>query len=969
MDYIPLRLRTNYSLLSSLIDIKKLISKAKELNYTSLCITDINNMYAVMTFYKECIKNNIKPLIAVEFTYNNSAIILLAKTYIGYKNLVKLTTVISKEPLTINHLENFKEDLILILPKEYISIYEELSNIYITNYIGYSNIEEKPTLPVNRIYLNKIIALTKEDVNYIKYSYKIKEEVTIHDITDLDSNNYLLNKEEITPLIDGIDITNYKEIINACSITFPTYSLNLPNYTTEDSYEYLQALTIKGLNKRLNNKVSINYINRLKHELSVIKEMDFSNYFLIVFDFVTYAKKNNIMTGPGRGSAAGSLVSYVLGITNVDPLKYNLYFERFLNPKRISMPDIDIDFDSAKRDIVIDYVRDKYGVKNVSEIITFGTLAPRQVIRDIAKVLDISSIKVDQLSKITNPYLTLSQNYQDPKFKSLIDSSILTKKMFDICLHLEGLPRHTSIHAAGIIICKEPLDEYIPLKYENEKYIGAYTSEHLEEFGLLKMDFLGLKNLTMIDEIVSNINKTEGTNLDINKIDYNDNKVIEIFNKVDTLGIFQFESVGMKNFLRKLKINNFDEVIAAIALYRPGPMDNIPAFISRKEKKQKVTYITKELKPILSSTYGVIVYQEQIMQIASVMGGFDLAKADILRKAMSKKKEELILNSKKDFIEGCINNGYTNEIAIEVFNLILKFAAYGFNKAHSVSYAMIAYQIAYLKYYYPKYFYSQLFTLEQTSPIKLKGAILEARGNNINILRPNINKSCHIFGIEKEGIRFSLSSIKGVGYVTINNIMENAPYDSFTDVIRKNYGKAMTKKVVENLIYTGCFDIFGYNKKTLIENMDNIINYCALYTPGSLITIEEPLIVEYEEYDKEFLIEKEKELLGFYLTMHPVNKYKSISNINLDEIPNYFDKTIKLIAYIDKFRIIDTKTKKKMAFLTLSDDTASIDGVVFPTVLEKYNNFHRTNIVEVVGKVEKNINKYNLIINSIKVLE
>lgn len=971
MNYVPLRIKSSYSLLSSLIDINKLVDVSKTYGYDTLGICDINCMYGVMSFYKKCISNNIKPIIGVEFTYNNSIIILYAKSFNGYKNLMKLTTIKSKRDLTYKDLSTYNIDLILVVLYEYNFLLDELSTLYKDFFVGYSKVEDRINIKQKRIFINDTVALYQKDTKYLDYLYKIRDNKTIHDITDFNSNdNFLLSKNDIANIVDDIDITNMNELINMCNVEFPKYDLNLPNYTKEDSYEYLVSLCLKGLTKRLNNNVGINYTKRLKYELEVIEKMGFSNYFLVVFDFVSFAKKNNILVGPGRGSAAGSLVSYVLGITNVDPIKYDLYFERFLNPNRISLPDIDIDFDSNKRDLVIDYVRDKYGVKSVCEIIIFGTLAPRQVLRDVGKILEISTNKLDEISKLISPNLSLLENYQtNPAFYKVISSNEVYKKLFDVSIHLESLPRHSSIHAAGVVICNNDMDDVIPLKYENGHYLTGYTSEHLEELGLLKMDFLALKNLTMIDEISTNIKELESKSINLNTISYNDSKVIEVFYNTNTMGIFQFESVGMKNFLRKLKINSFDEVIAALALYRPGPMGNIDSFIARKKKEEIVDYPTNSLVHILESTYGIIIYQEQIMQIANILAGFDLADADVLRKAMSKKDENLILNSKEKFISGCINLGYSNEVATRVFDLVLKFAAYGFNKAHSVSYGMIAYQMAYLKAYFPKYFYNSLFNLDQTNPLKLKQAIIEARNYGINILHPNINASKLFFKVEENGLRFSLSCIKGLGSAIINNIEANQPYTDFIDFVSKNSSKTKNKKVIESLIFSGCFDIFGYNKRTLIENLDNILNYAQITNQLTLGFVESPEIIVYEEYEKELLMTKEKELFGFYLTIHPVNKYKKNEDLNICDLEDYFDRYVTIVAYIDTLRIIDTKTNTKMAFLTLSDDTSVIDGVMFASTLAKYNNFNKGDVVVIKGKVEKRFDTYQLICNELRVLE
>ena len=664
MNYTALQVKTCFSILQSLNNIKNLVKKAKELGYQSLAITDTNNMFGVPEFYQECKKNNIKPIIGLELTIKEKNILLYAINNKGYKNLIKLSTIKSEKDITLDDLITYKNDLILIL---HISNYDEkIYNIYETKYIGYSSIEEKDKIKEkDKVLINNVSYLEKNDYKYLDYLYMIKELKTLGEYElGTHKQEHLLSESEVKSLSCKEDIENIKKIAKMCNVEIKYTEGLLPIYDTSiNAYEHLKYLCNKGLNKRLQNKVPDIYKKRLDYELSIINKMNFCNYFLIVWDYVKYAKKNNILVGPGRGSAAGSLVSYTLGIIDIDPIKYNLLFERFLNPERITMPDIDVDFDSEKRQEIINYVINKYGEKKVAGIITFDTLASKQVVRDISRIFEISPSDIDAITRLISTKESLSDNIKNNiKLQRLINSNDKYTQIFDISRHLEGLPRNIGIHASGIVISSIDIDETIPL-YKNQRglYTTAYSMNYLEPLGLLKMDFLGISNLTLIQEVLTSIREKENLNITFSNIPLDDKKTLELFRKVETDGIFQFESYGIRRFLEKLQISSFDDIVAALALYRPGAMDFIDNYIRRKEGKEKIEYPDPALEPILKSTYGIIIYQEQILEIARVIAGYSLGEADILRRAISKKKEEILLKEKPKFIEKSIQNGFPKE--------------------------------------------------------------------------------------------------------------------------------------------------------------------------------------------------------------------------------------------------------------------------------------------------------------------
>jgi len=975
--YTPLYVKTNYSLLSSLVTIDKLIELCKKNNLKSIAICD-DDMTSTMVFYKECKKNNIKPVIGLDVKLDDLSVLLYAKNYEGYQNLIKLSTKKYECNININDLKERNDNIICILPFESRSKLDELMDVYDDLYLGYQNKqqqEEAKKYTKNIVFLNKVLYLDKEESTYLKYVYMIRDGKTISDDTYYQEVGYsYITNDEAINLSDNLGLNNTNDIIDKCNFEFVDNGNLLPIYKVENgnSFEYLKNLSIKGLSKRLNNDVSDKYKERLLYELNIINDMGFSNYFLVVYDFIKYAKKNGILVGPGRGSAGGSLVAYSLGITDIDPIYYDLLFERFLNPERVTMPDIDTDFPDIYRDQVISYVTEKYGEKNVSGIVTFGTLGARLVIRDVGRVLNAESSDIDYLCKRI-PNVTkqkIKDFYQnDREFRNMIESDSKLKLLYRICNIIEGFPRHTSMHAAGIVMSKIKLDEVIPLVKNNDIYLSGFTMEHLEELGLLKMDFLGLKNLTTIMNIISDIERGEGIKIDFSNIPFDDKDALKLFQTADTSGIFQFESDGMRNFLRKLKPNNLNDIIAAIALFRPGPAINIDSYIRRKHKEEEIEYLHEDLKPILSSTYGIIIYQEQIMQIVSIMAGFSFGEADILRRAMSKKKKDILKNEEEKFINGCIKNGYSKELSKKVYDLILNFANYGFNKSHSVAYSIIAYRMAYLKAKYPKYFFSNLLSSVIGSETKTKEYIDEARRLNIKILNPSIIKSTSYYTVEEDGIRFPLSNIKNVGTVTCNDILsKRKEFIDIYDCISKIVSKNVNKKVLEALIDSSCFSDFGYNIRTLNENLDNLINYANLAKDLDESLILKPEIDIKEEYSKESLMEREKELFGFYLSNYPTTSYKAkFKVINLNEVEKYFNKTIDVIVLVDRIKEIKTKKEEKMAFISGSDETDSLDLTLFPFVYQKYK-IKKGDIILVRGNVERRMDKYQLVVDKIRIL-
>lgn len=955
--YTPLYIKTNNSLLTSMIKIDELVTFAKQNNINSLTITD-SNMYGVMDFYHACKSQNIKPIIGLEVTYKDKVFILYAKNYNGYLELVKISTDISSKNIHLNKSDN----LICIVPYKSIDLKEELSNLY-QLFIGYSDILQRNKLDGdNLVFINETLCLKESEESYLKYLYGIKTGKVLAAI-DIDFNNKYIHLEEEIKKKYPDDIENNYKITDMCNVEIKFDNDLLPIYETpnNDSYDYLKKICIEGLKIKFGNTISREYQERLKYELDVINKMGFCNYFLVVWDYVKYAKEHGILVGPGRGSAASSLVAYVLDITTVDPLKYNLLFERFLNPERITMPDIDVDFEALRRDEVVNYCIQKYGLKKVAPIITFGTLGAKQAIRDVSRVMDINLKQVDVLCKKINSRLSLKENLV--YVKNDLDYNPELKEMYKIAIKFEGLKRHTSIHAAGVVMSKYDLDEIIPLDKTHEFYTTAYDMTYLEKIGLLKMDFLVLRNLTLIDNVLKEID-----NLTFDTIPNDDKQALKVFYDVNTLGIFQFESEGMMNFLRKLKVSTFTDLYNALALYRPGPMDNIDKFIKRRNGQEPIDYYVPELEGVLKSTYGIMIYQEQILETARVIANYSYGEADILRRAMSKKKEEVLIKEKDKFIERSIQNGYNREIATKIYDVILKFASYGFNKAHSVVYALISYRMAYLKVHYPQIFFKHLFNLVRNDDTKTKLYIYESRKYNVKLINPSINLSGIEYEIYNNDIIYPLSNIRGININVSKAIKEERNNGKFIDLFNFFERCHLTKKEYEVLILSGTLDEFGYTRKTLMDNLDVLLNYGEVTSYLASEYALKPEIIDKGEYTKKEMMMDELNAFGLYLTNHPVTDYRlKYKGIEIKDAPLYFDKFVKIVVLVDRISV--TNSEKPTCFITGSDEVANIDLVLFNKVYENNKLINKGDIILVSGRVQRRFDKYQIVVNDIKVLE
>lgn len=954
--FSPLYIKTNNTILSSIIKIKELVKYAKNNNIKALAISD-ENMYGTIDFYRECLINDIKPIIGLNITVPLN-IVLYAKDELGYKNIIKLATIKTERELTVKDLVAYRKNVICLVPFSTKIHYKNLGKIYADIYQGYTNSTERNSLTGdNLIYLNEILYLEKKDKEYLRYAIGIKKGVNVSEIK-LTTDNYLLIEEELKKY-PKTDLENNYEITNMCNLKI-NYTKNLlPKYDCNDSYEELKKHCINGLIRIFGKTVGTSYKERLKHELDIIKKMNFCDYFLVVEDFIHYAKINDIYIGPGRGSAAGSLVAYLLDITTVDPLKNNLLFERFLNPERVTMPDIDIDIEDVNRDKVLNYCILKYGMKKVVPIIAFGTLKSKQAIRDVGRTMGINLQKIDYISKLLDSKKSLKDNLENKRLNEYIKMDGELSKLYEVAISLENIKRNTTVHAAGVIMSNVDIDEIVPLdKSHEEYYTTQFDMTYLEELGLLKMDFLSLKTLSTLHSIQDEVGDVE--------IDYNDKLTLELFKTGDTLGIFQFESEGMKNFLRKLKPSLFEDIVAANALYRPGPEQFIDNFINRKYGKEKIDYISKSLESILKPTYGILVYQEQIMQTARTMAGYSLGEADILRRAMSKKKEKIILEQREVFIKRSVELGHSKENAIKVYDMILKFAAYGFNKSHSLAYSMLAFKMAYYKANYRAYFMKNLLNETTGATNKVKDYINEVKKYKIEIITPDINKSTNKFVAIDNTLIFPLTGIKGIGNVAVDNILEERKKEEFKnifDFLKRCYNKSVNRKIIENLILAGVFDKFEYNKQTLLFNLDILINYAEI-SDGLDIELYPELLIK-EEFDNNTLLQNELEIFGFYLTKHPVEQYRT--NIHSKLIEN--KKNVKTVLLVNSVREINMKNGKKMAFLTGSDETKEIDLVMFNTLYETTPLIKINNIIEISGKYEIRENKEQIVLNEIKIIK
>ena len=945
MNYINLGIVLDYTLLNSLIKVDSLIEYGNKNNIKVFGILN-DNLYSTMEFYTKCKSNNIKPIIGLIKKIDELEYYLYPKNYDGLKDLF--------------NDRFYTDNIVCVIPYKSKELYNKI-NIK-NKYIGYVNKDElKNSLSItnNVLSINKVYSIDKESAKYVNYLHMIDKGLTISDYSFIDYINNVLdvNQDEF----DASTTIKFSELIN---IEINSNKKYIPKFC-DDSSVFLANLCNKGLSKRLNNNVSKEYIDRLNYELKVINDMGYVDYFLIVYDYVKFAKQNGIMVGPGRGSAAGSLVSYTLGITEIDPIKYNLLFERFLNPERITMPDIDIDFDATKRYKIIDYVVSKYGRDKVSNIMTYGTLGSKQVLRDVSKCLEVDNKIIDRLSNFIEAKKTLKENLND-NVKKMLEQYSNLKNAYYVAMKLEGIKRQIGTHAAGIVISSEKLTNIIPIIKNDNSYLTGYTMEYLEELGLLKMDFLAIKDLTILDSIMKSIEGKLGRKINIHSIPLNDRKTYIEFSKGNTSGVFQFESSGMKNFLRKLNPSDFSDLIAAIAIFRPGPMANIDNYIARKTGKESVDYISDDLKPILESTYGIIIYQEQIMQILSTMARYTFAEADLIRRAISKKKMNIIEEERNKFINKSILNGYDKDTTERVYDLIIKFANYGFNKSHSVAYALIGYEMCFLKTHYPIYFYESLLNYNIGSDIKTKEYLDCLKRMNISICKPDINLSGSKYKVVDDKILLPFNIIKSIGTNVSDIIVKSRDegFKDYFDFVKKVMGNGIGRKTIELLIMSGCLDSFGVNRHTMIFNLDNAIDYSELASGVEDMFVSVPDLENKEEYDSEELVNYEKDVFGFYLSDHPIVKYNN--SIKLIDLKEFFDKSVKLYLLVDEMMKIKTKDDADMAFLVCSDETDNADLIVFPNKFNLLNDIKIGDIVNVYGRVEKRYDKYQILVNDIK---
>ena len=961
MNYIPLNVKTHYELLSSLIKIDELCLYLKSNSINAVGITD-SNMFGTMELFKECNKYNIKPIVGVYFEVQDFKMLLYAKNYDGYVNLLNLVSIRNTSEITLEVLKKHIDGIICVT-KDYDNFFKYFE-VFSDLYLCYSNNAEKTSALVftdKVVYLKESLYIEEDDKEYLMYLNMIRDSKTIDDKDNYSYDNAL------NYMVSESDSKTTYEFASLIDIVMPEVKYELPKYSS-NSDEVLTNLAFKGLNKRLSGNVSEEYLDRINMELDVIKSMHFSDYFLIVYDFILYAKKNKIVIGPGRGSACASLVSYSLGITEIDPLKYDLIFERFLNKDRVTMPDIDTDIEYLRRDEVVNYVKEKYGMDKVSNIITFGTLQIKAVLRDVGRVLNMPGGKIDYLIKSINLENSFKETIENDAFNKLVRENKDYAFLVRICKRLEGFIRHTSVHAAGVIISDKPLMDKVPIYNNGYCLLSGYTMGYLENLGLLKIDFLALKNLTIVDKVLKKVQSEKGIYININKLPTDDKRALGVFYNANTTGIFQFESSGMMQFLKALKVDSFDDVISAIALYRPGPRDMIPKYINIKFKREKPTYIVSELESILKSTNGIIIYQEQIIEILKKIGSFTYSEADIIRRAMSKKKEEAILMYREKFVTGAINNGVSEDKANQIYDLVLKFANYGFNKGHSVAYAYLAYSMAYLKAYFPEYFMTTILDMVTHDEVKTNLYINEAKKFKLDFIFADINKSSDIYIIIDKTIYLPFTTIKNVGKESVNAILkerENGEFTSFIDFFKRMF-KRVKVNVIESLIYAGALDSFGLTRRTMIQNISSLTEYAKLLNDLDESLVSVPEIINYEEYDENELYEEEIKSYGFYIENHPVTKYNRDGMCLLCDISKQFDKMVNALVLVESAKEIETKKKDKMVFLTVSDETARSTLVIFPNMYKEYVGLKKGDVIKARAKVEKRMGDYQLIANKLE---
>ncbi|NLY76050.1 MAG: DNA polymerase III subunit alpha [Firmicutes bacterium] len=1034
-NFVHLHVHTQYSLLDGAAEISRLLHKVKELDMPAVAITDHGTMYGCLQFYRQALEAGMKPILGCELYVaprslkdktakvddNPAHIVLLAKDNTGYRNLLKLVSIAHlegfyyKPRIDLETLARYSQGLIglsaclngvIARPvlenrideaKKLIFRYQEIfgkDDFYLE--LQYQQLAEQRN--VNRI----LAELAEEcgaplvatnDVHYLE-----REEATVHDVLlciqtgkTVDETNrlkfatpefYLKSREEMEEIFFNYPeaLSNTVEIAERCNVRLELGKLHMPAYQIPEGTtpeKYLEDLCRRGIKDR-NLKWDPEREERLSRELSVINQMGFAGYFLIVRDFVNYAKQNRIMVGPGRGSAAGSLVAYLLGITNLDPIEHGLLFERFLNPERVSMPDIDIDFCYERRGEVISYVRNRFGEDRVAQIITFGTMAARAAVRDVGRVLGLPYGEVDRVAKMIPHELGISiaeARNQSPELRELEKNNPKIAYLLSIAAKIEGFPRHASTHAAGVVISGEPLTAYLPLSRSNEnEVITQYAMEDVEALGLLKMDFLGLRTLTVLRDTIDLIRLNRQEMVELDQIPLDDPLTYRELQNGNTLGIFQLESRGIRRVLKRLKPEKMEDLTALLALYRPGPLGSgmIDDFIKARHGQQTISYLHPLLEPILKETYGVILYQEQVMKIASVIGGFSLGEADMVRRAMGKKKPEVLAALRDRFINGALAQGVPQETAAEIFDLMEYFSGYGFNKSHSAAYALVSYQTAYFKANYPQEFMAALLTSVMGNSDKIGLYIEECRRMGIPIYKPDVNSSLASFTPEGEGIRFGLLSIKNIGIGAIEKIIEGRKagrYQSLTDFCRRVASQLVNKRVTESLIKAGALDCTGASRRRMLTDLDEILEKAVKRNSSSnqlqlLDSIAagmepEPELTDVEEFSEQELLRMEKEYLGVFISGHPLDEWREkflkngISPLaELEEEPD--GKTVLVGGVIGDWRTLTTKSGSRMARCRLEDWTGAVETIIFPKLFETIKDgYHPDRVAVIKGRLER----------------
>ncbi|MFA5156066.1 MAG: DNA polymerase III subunit alpha [Candidatus Omnitrophota bacterium] len=1028
-EFIHLHLHTQYSLLDGACRIPDILALAGLYKMDSLAITDHGSMFGAIEFYMNAQKAGIKPIVGCEVyvapksrlekTLQNAEdssyhFILLAKDETGYQNLMKLVSLgylegfyykprIDKEALSryskglIGLTACLKGEVPVLLQQKRFNDALKATDDYL-NILGKDNfylelqenrIPEQKTVNEGLVKISKELGLplvATNDVHYLQKEHApsheallcIQTQTTLNDPNRLKLQTdefYFKSPTEMKKIFQDFPeaINNTVEIAGRCNLELDFSKSHLPKYEApvgKTKEDYLRELCEEGLKKRFDT-VTDEIKARLEHELKTIHNMGFVSYFLIVWDFINYAKKNGIPVGPGRGSAAGSIVSYLLGITDINPLNYGLLFERFLNPERIGLPDIDIDFCYERRQEVIDYVTKKYGQENVAQIITFGTMQARAVVRDVGRVMGISYADVDRIAKLIPPELdmTLKKALEsEPELNNLYKNDPEITKLINTALSLEGLNRHASVHAAGVVIADKPLEEYTPLfKTQDDQITTGYSMSILEKTGLLKVDFLGLRTLTVIDQAIKLIKASQGKEIDIDNLPLDDPKTYKLLASAQSMGVFQVESSGMRDLLRKLEPERFEDLIALLALYRPGPIGSgmLDDFIKRKHNLIPIKYDHKRLEPILKETYGIMVYQEQIMQIASALGGFSLAQADILRRAMGKKIPEVMEKERKNFVSGCIKNGISENTATKIFDLIEYFSGYGFNKSHSAAYAMISYRTAYLKANYPVEFMAALLTSERDNTDKIVEYVNEAERMGLTILPPDINQSEALFKVvDQKTIRFGMLAVKNVGLGAIESIIEarrsGGEFISLEDLCKRVDLRLVNKKVLESMIKCGALDGFRMARAQMFAGLEQMIDFSSRSqrerSKGQLSFFDEMItgggfkesaitLPHVKEWPEPQVLSFEKEMLGFYVSGHPLARYasqlKRFTSTHTANLTQHKDEEeVRIVALISKIKNTLTRAKQeKMAILKLEDLEGSVEALVFPRAYQKISRY------------------------------